>query len=236
MNPIIVLARYLIASVLPLLLLGCMEVPTSGTGPSGTVLDSLTGRPIKDAHVVVEWSEYFSGVEHSSTACYWVQAATTDENGRFSVGTWKMDPARALNPAFKHGSLTTTPIGIKVYAPGHEVSFNLYPIQGSDLAIRVGPASNSPAGRINELRLSARFSCKWVLPSDAPTLIPVYDTLLRELQSLSESPPGESGLEDFILWTKANRACYNNPPEFPDWQRPCAKDEFDKFGSTKGPL
>lgn len=61
----------------------------SGGPISGQVLDETTDKPVMDAIVVVHWNGSWSklGIE-SSSACYHVETARTDAEGRCQIPAW----------------------------------------------------------------------------------------------------------------------------------------------------
>jgi len=76
---------------------GCMSAQRlSYARVEGTVVDANSGAPVAGAHVLVEWSVTF-GSHASSTACTWIAATRTDNEGRFVLIA---DPSRmkGLNP------------------------------------------------------------------------------------------------------------------------------------------
>jgi hypothetical protein len=63
----------------------------SGEPISGTVVDESTGKPVGNAIVVVHWNgDWTKIVGESSGACYHVETARTDANGRYEIPGWKI--------------------------------------------------------------------------------------------------------------------------------------------------
>lgn len=86
----------------------------SGEPVSGQVIDESTGKPVADALVVVHWN----GSWTRSTACYHVETARTDGNGKFQTSAWQT----AWSP--RDLFFTFYDQTVAIYKPGHLQSSN----------------------------------------------------------------------------------------------------------------
>jgi hypothetical protein len=67
----------------------CTNFTVGNNEISGRIVDEDTGRPIKDAIVVVSWTATMSNFTHGSLVCYHIETAITDANGRYLIPKWR---------------------------------------------------------------------------------------------------------------------------------------------------
>lgn len=79
----------------------------------GTVTDQVTGKPIVGAFVIVYWNANTGWVVQPHTSCYFMEATTTDEKGRFYVSqfTGNLNPLRKDRIRNEH-----------IYVPGYQLT------------------------------------------------------------------------------------------------------------------
>ena len=85
-------------------------VALSVIASEGTVIDQTTGKPIGGAFVIAYWNGNTGWVVQPSTSCYYVEATTTNEKGRFDVSMFTGN----LNPLRKDRTRN-----IHIYVPGY---------------------------------------------------------------------------------------------------------------------
>jgi hypothetical protein len=105
----------------------------SGGPISGQVVDQSTGKPVRDAIVVVHWNGTWPRFPvESITACYHVETARTDANGVYRIPAWKR-PWSISDLTF-----TAEPNSYRVFKPGYTLrdivagsTFSMAPYAGS---------------------------------------------------------------------------------------------------------
>jgi hypothetical protein len=81
--------------------LSACAASVSGGPLDGQVLEEGTNQPLPGAIVVVRWQGNVGGPVESSTTCYHVETATTDNQGRFHIHAWKTtEAALGLHPSW----------------------------------------------------------------------------------------------------------------------------------------
>jgi hypothetical protein len=89
----------------------------SGEAFSGQVIDESTGKPVADAIVVLHWNGRWSKIfGESSGACYHVETARTDAQGKFQTPAWK------TRWQIEDLRLSREPMGLNVYKPGYAIA------------------------------------------------------------------------------------------------------------------
>ena len=112
MKHILVRALVYLLAIFPLTACGTGKAELSSGPISGQILEAPTKKPIAGAIVLVRWQGVYSQVVDTKTACYHVETATTDAEGRYQTAPWK-EPTRGS--AFSLG-----PRMIDAYKAGYE--------------------------------------------------------------------------------------------------------------------
>lgn len=180
-----------IAAVGLCLLLVSLSACSLSSGPiNGQVLEEGTGKPIPDAIVVVTWrGEWWQMVE-SSTACYHVETARTDAEGKYHIPAW------FLPWEWNHLRVFGKETFYDAYKPGYTRPVNLG--NKYDQPERVLLAKFKGAKEEYFKNLLYTTDCAGGGES-RKNLYRLYATLAEEAQAIAETPDQKKRVEWLVL-------------------------------------
>jgi hypothetical protein len=98
-----------------LMLISMSACSLTGGPLQGVVLDKSTNQPIAGAIVVARWHGHWTNLlAGSSSACYHIETARTDANGRYAIPAWTRPPKPLEDFRFSDGGNDTA-----VFKPGY---------------------------------------------------------------------------------------------------------------------
>lgn len=148
----------------------------SGGAIKGQVLEAETNKPIPGAIVVVRWHGTWAPPAGTS-ACYHVESAMTDVEGRYKTPAW--------TGPFKAG-LIADYWEVDVYKPGYEEMKGSHVVQGGKTDISyLAPFKGTREERMRAL-WSTGIACESA-GNSARNLIPLYRALYQEASGISQT-------------------------------------------------
>ena len=160
-------------------------VALSVIASEGTVIDQTTGKPIAGAFVIAYWNGNTGWVVQPSTSCYYVEATTTNEKGRFDVSMFTGN----LNPLRKDRTRN-----IHIYVPGY------YATSKSDdekLVFMMAPREGSKSEQFKDIIDSGNpRGCSSV---DKKITLPYLRALHKELAALATTKDENDRVESTMI-------------------------------------
>jgi len=150
---------------------------------SGRIVEEGTGKPMEGVIVVGAWRGELEGFGEPKSTCYYLDTATTDAEGEFSMHKWSIN----LNPLLMYRQ-----ISVQAYKRGYHLSREPHPVGSYVMA----PNSADPQVRFAQIIPRLDFDCPHnELKKLAPVLKSIYEEAKRAAQT-----PRERDLADGVLF------------------------------------
>jgi hypothetical protein len=179
-----------LALLAALCLVSLQACSATGGPASGVVIDEATGKPVADAIVVVRWHGNWTKVfGESSSACYHVETARTDANGRYQIAAW--------STSWSFSDFRFTPAGVDyhAYKPGYVTVFR-EAANVSPARIAIAPFKGTKDEYFEQV-LSLRT---WACPgagASRTSLRQFYAAAARDAAALAETQ-NQKGIASFL--------------------------------------
>ena len=154
----------------------------SGGPIEGQVLEAGTNKPIAGAIVIMRWEGTYDQIVESKTACYHVETATTDAQGRYTIPAWH---EMTKGPFFN-----ASPEGFRedAYKPGYVRSDAYFKKQTYRQNIDLlEPFKGARGRRLEYLQSLSGKECG-SRDAYAGKLMPLYRALYEEARSIAVTP------------------------------------------------
>ncbi|MES2999883.1 MAG: hypothetical protein V4787_04270 [Pseudomonadota bacterium] len=146
----------------------------------GVVVDQATGKPVADAIVVMRWHGNWTKIfGESSSACYHVETARTDAEGRYRIAAW----TRAWS--FSDLRFTSAGVDYHAYKPGYITIFKEGTI-ALPSRIVVAPFTGTKDEYFAQVLTSPAWGCAQAGPSRR-SMRQFYVAAAREAAELAET-------------------------------------------------
>ncbi|WP_461573349.1 transthyretin-like family protein [Sulfuricaulis sp.] len=175
----------------------------SGDAIDGQVMKEGTNKPIPGAIVVVRWQGNAGGPVDSSTICYHVETATTDEQGRFHIKAWKTtEEAVGLHTTwyqrlFMGPTIFDREVMTTAYRPGY--TFSTKPSEKNTVWLK--PFTGTREERFKDL-VRVSTSCGSAGESER-NLLPLIKALYAEASSIATTAKEKEITDNILMSSEA---------------------------------